>query len=185
MMILQTDVPGPTRACVAAMCIKLVPLALVLALGVSTTARDSPPVDPCAPKGEIDRGALELGATVTLIDGIGLTEVPFIAPIPEGDDDELEAEMQGVVSLFVTSTSTGITVDLLSGMIVDMPEAPGQWAWKLHGDRTAVTMMFFNATVEGLSLSEQGSYEAALSLSFNNYIVEEDSFAFPIIVVEN
>jgi hypothetical protein len=140
--------------------------------------------DICARKGEIDRSALEPGVTATVAADIGTVELLFLVPVPDhGNDADLEAELSSAVSLVVTSDETGATADLFSGTIVDSsPAAPGEWTWELDGDRNVATLTFFNAVQGGTALDVSATYDAALSIAFNEYIQEEPIFTFTVTV---
>lgn len=148
--------------------------------------------DPPGSKGQIDRSAMQAGAVVMLSGSFGTVDVPFIVPVPEGQadtdtdgDQDLEAELAGAVSLIVSSTSTGATVDLTDGTLVDgIPAAPGEWTWGLNGARNRATMTFFNSSSGGLTLKPDLVYDAMLSIASNSYVETEGAFMFPVRIVQ-
>jgi len=159
--------------------------ALVLA-SLAMACGDDKVEGACSRKGEIDRSALDSGATVTLSGELGEVELLFLVPIPNhGDDDDLQAELASAVSFIVTSNESGATAELSSEMIVEStPAASGEWSWELDDDRNVATITFFNGA-GGPTLDPSDTYEAALSIATNEYIEAEDWFTFTITVVED
>ena len=167
---------------------KFVSFTGILVLGSSLMAcGDDRTEDICSHKGELDGSAFESGVTATLSGDIGTVQLVFMVPIPDhGDDDDLQAELSNAVSLVVTSNATGVTTDLVSGTIVEStPMAPGEWTWELDGDRNEATITFFNEVNGGTALDASATYDAALSIAPNDYIEEEELFAFTVMVVED
>lgn len=164
--------------------------ACLLILGPLAACSDDPVELVDDRKGEIDRPALESGVTVTLSGDVGTVTLPFIVDVPEvGADTDggnpLEDELAGAVSLVITSNNSGATADLAAGILIeDSPSSAGEWSWTLNGDRDEATMTFFNASVSGLTLKPSVTYDAALSIATNEYIVDEDAFSFTVTVVE-
>jgi hypothetical protein len=175
---------------------KFLTSACALTLAVSalslTGCGDDTPEATNPRKGKIDRPALESGVTVTIAnDQVGSVQLPFEIEVPEveggtGGDDPFESELEGAVSLQVSSNASGTTANLTSGIIVDgNPDSAGQWSWQFNADRDVATMSFFNSTVTGLTLKSANTYDAALSIANNEYIESEDSFTFTVNVVGN
>ena len=169
---------------------KLLSSFCVLTLGLSAVACGDDAVINPPRKGQIDRPALEGGVTVTISGDVGTVVLPFVEAVPEiGDDtsgsgeDTLEDEMASAVSLVVTSSNSGATADLASGTVVGgAPIAPGEWNWELNGARDQATMTFYNTSPGGLTLKSAVSYDASLSIATNEYIEEEEAFAFTVSV---
>lgn len=161
------------------------------ALGMAGCADDTPAMG--LRKGEVDRDALESGVTVTVASTqVGSVAVPFITPVPNpggdtgGGGDELEDELSDAVSFVVMSNASGTNANLTSGIIVDgTPAGAGQWRWQLNDDRDRADITFYNATVNGLTLSPGNAYTATLSITTNEYVASEPSFTFPVTVIAN
>jgi hypothetical protein len=134
-------------------------------------------------KGVVDEGALSTGVTVTISGQTGSVQVPFMEPVPDVSDDDLEAELDGAVSLGVVSAASGAATDLAAGTLVSgTPTGPGQWSWQLNGDRDQATLTFYNQTPGGLTLSPGNPYSATLSLTTNAYIERLSAFTMQVTV---
>jgi hypothetical protein len=164
----------------------------VLILGLSAVSCGDDAVSQPPRKGEIDRAALEAGVVVTIDGDLGTVTLPFSVAVPAiggdtgGGDDQLQSELEGAVSLVVTSSSSGATADLASGSIVEQaPASTGEWNWVLTDDRETANMTFFNSAAGGLTLKSSVSYDAVLSVATNEYIESDDSIAFGVTVVGN
>jgi hypothetical protein len=134
-------------------------------------------------KGVVDEGALSTGVTVTVSGQTGSVLVPFMEPVPSVDEDALEEELQGAVSLGVVSAASGAATDLAAGTLVSgSPAGPGQWSWQLNDDRDEATLTFFNQTPGGLTLTPGNPYSATLSLTTNAYIERLSAFTMQVTV---
>lgn len=134
-------------------------------------------------KGEVDEAALNGGVTVTLAGPQGTVTVPFSEPVPDISDDDFQDEMEGAVSLLVTSNSSGASADLMAGSVVGgSPMAAGEYTWELNDDRDAALMTFFNQTPGGLTLTVGNGYTAQLAVTTNDYVQRVSAISFQVAV---
>lgn len=134
-------------------------------------------------KGVVDEAALSTGVTVTVSGQTGAVLVPFMEPVPSVNDDDLQEQLEGAVSLNVTSSVSGATINLAAGSLVGgNPAGPGEWSWELNDDRDEATLTFFNETPGGLTLSPGNPYSATLSLATNAYIERLSAFTMQVSV---
>lgn len=158
--------------------------ALLLGLGAATLAACGDDGDGAMTlrKGEIDEAALSSGVSVNISGQTGTVSVPFIEPVPNVPDADLEAELEAAVSLFVQSDASGSSADLAAGSIVGSPAGPGEWSWDLNEDRDEATMTFFNESPGGLTLKNGVSYTATMTLTANDYIESVSAFSMAVTV---
>jgi hypothetical protein len=164
---------------------KVLRATLLLAFGTTTllTACGDDSGSVTFKKGIVDEAALSSGVTVRVSGQTGSVAVPFVEPVPDVADEDLQDELQGAVSLGVVSNVSGAATDLAAGTLVDgTPAAPGQWSWQLNDDRDEATLTFFNQTPSGLTLTVGNPYSATLSLSTNDYIERLSAFTMQVTV---
>jgi len=138
-------------------------------------------------KAIVDTGALSAGVTVTIDGNLGSVSVPFTTAVPEGVSvAEFEDELDGAISLLITSSVTGMSADIVSGSLVDTtPAIAGEFTWEMAPDRLSVTLTFFNETSTGLSLHAGSTYVAQLSISTNEYVQRLSAMSFDTIANAN
>lgn len=134
-------------------------------------------------KGSVDIVALQSNAVVTLSGATGTMVVPFSTPVPNVPNDDFEEEMTGAVALTVSSPRTGVTVNLMDGVLADVPTAPGEYSWALNTERTQATLTFVNSTTAGLTLKPGLDYLATMSVQTNDYVQRIGQLqGFPVLV---
>lgn len=135
-------------------------------------------------KGKVDHVALQNGVTVTLADELGSLSVPFIIPVDYDDEEDFRDALTSAVTLVVTSSTTGVTADLVSGILVDeAPDDEGEWNFVFVDGGSEADLTFFNRTTDDLTLKVDAPYEALLSIAENDYIVALPAISVPITVV--
>ena len=101
-------------------------------------------------------------------------------------DSDFQDEMDGAVSLFVTSQASGASADLGAGTALDdiggTPGAPSEFTWSLNSDRDEATLTFYNETPAGLTLKSDRLYFADFSVSSNDYVENLSAISFEVAV---
>ena len=136
-------------------------------------------------RGVVDESALNQGVIVSLSGSNGSVTVPFEEPVPDVPDDDFQDEMEGSVSLLVSSTLSGSSADIGAGNPLDpgsSPSAPGDFSWELNADRDQATLTFFNETPSGLTLKTTNPYSATFSVSPNDYVESVPAISFTVTV---
>lgn len=137
-------------------------------------------------RGVVDEGALTQGVQVSVSGSVGSLEVAFSEPVPEVDDGEFQDEMSGAVSVIVASDANQASVDLNVGTALDdaggTPAAPGEFTWVLDADRTSATLMFYNETPSGLTLTPGNGYSATFSVAPNDFVESVSAISFAVAV---
>jgi len=132
-------------------------------------------------KASVAADMLEAGVTVSIQGSVGSVSVPFTEEIPDVSASDFQDELDGAVSLLVTSTVSGASADIVSGTLVDgMPAAAGEFSFEIAADRMSVTMSFFNETSSGLTLKAGNTYSAQLSISINEYVNRQPALEFDV-----
>ena len=137
-------------------------------------------------RGVVDESALNQGVVVSLSGSNGSVIVPFEEPVPDVDDDDFQDEMEGAVSVLVSSTLSGSSADIGAGSALDdvggTPAAPGEFTWELNGARDEATLTFFNETPSGLTLKTTNPYTAQFSVAPNDYVDSVPAISFGVTV---
>src|SRR5688572_814387 len=80
-------------------------------------------------KGRVDMATIANGVTVILTGDLGSLDVPLSKPLPDVDGEDLQTELEGVVSLTVSSDS-GVSASFASSNVVSgTPNSPGEITW--------------------------------------------------------
>ena len=106
--------------------------------------------------------------------------------LPKRDDDGsvLEQILSSAITLTLENQSSGATVDLTQGTLVqDVPDQPGEYRITTTTDRDQITVEFFNQIQDGRSLGENGNYEAVVEIMENDYL-ETETFTRDVTVTK-
>lgn len=153
-------------------------LCSTVVLGASCTSDDDTAT---LRKGVVDDSLFEGTVQVSVQGAIGTVSVPFKTPVPDVPESDLEDELDGAVSLVVSSPRSGASADLAAGTMVEGdPSKPGEFSWKLNSGRTQATLTFFNESNGGLTLDNGSTYSAMFSLSTNDYVARQSPVAFDV-----
>jgi hypothetical protein len=132
-------------------------------------------------KAVVDADALQDGVTVLLSGDLGNVEVAFSTPVPEVDDAQLQAELDGAVSLLVINDDSGVSADLVSGTpLGGEPAGPGEYTWTLSSMRDTAILTFYNETDSGSVLRVDGAYTGTMQIATNAYVESVTALAFPV-----
>lgn len=135
-------------------------------------------------RGRVDSGSLTDGVMVSISGSVGTISVPFEVEVPSVSDSDFQDEMDGSVSLLVTSQASGASADIGVGIALEdigaTPGAPGEFTWELNSDRDEATLTFFNETPAGLTLKSDRMYFADFSVGPNDYVETLSAISFEV-----
>lgn len=118
--------------------------------------------------------AVDNPVAVSLTGVLGTVQLVRIDGLPIEPRDQLYNLLDGQISLTVSNPSTGTTVNLTEGELVETtPSAPGEFRVSLVEDMGQLMVVFYNETSTGAVLANGVDYEAAITVSPNDFFATE------------
>jgi hypothetical protein len=118
--------------------------------------------------------AVDDPVTVTLSGSLGTLRFAQISGIPIEPREELLGLLGNEILLTVQDPTTGGTADLISGVRVEeTPSSPGEYRVSLLDDMSAIMVVFYNQTSTGSTLVAGRTYDAAISVTANDFFQTE------------
>lgn len=135
------------------------------------------------PKGQVDIAKVQAGVPITLNGKLATFELPFLKPVPDVPDSQVNQVLQSVMVLVVKSPRTGTSVTFANTTFVPkgtMPSAANEFSWVLNATRDRATVTFFNETTTQLTLKPGVDYDALVDIPLNDLIETVPSTAFVV-----
>jgi len=109
---------------------------------------------------------------VTIAGDLAFVDCPLSCTLPDQvADSEVEAELNGKVTLTIDNNATGMTVNLNDAQLVEgEPQGPNEFSYEVNAERNNVRVLLWNNTPTGQRLRVGGDYTALLGISPNDYI---------------